>query len=132
MNVLAETLKLPAKGILNTYFKLFGSFLISGLIHYGADYTLFHNWSGISVQFFLLQAVAITCEDSVIFLAGRFGANKRTITSTLVGYVWVISWFAFSLPIWLDPIIHAGVMEEAGILKVSLILGIWRGEWMPS
>ena len=50
------------------------SFLISGLAHAAGDYILTQNFSeGKAVQFFLLQAVAITFEDAVIAIASRLG-----------------------------------------------------------
>ncbi len=90
MDFLAQALCLP-KGTFKTYFKLFGSFAISGLIHYGGDYMLFQNWSGTSMQFFILQAVAITFEDMVIALAARFGHTQQNTVFKFIGYVWVFA-----------------------------------------
>lgn len=127
-NFVADVLRLP-QGKFKTYFKLYGSFFISGLLHYAADYMLFQNWSGTSIRFFVLQAVAITFEDIAIALASRLGFNRNMLGFRVIGYVWVFAWFAFSLPIWLDPIVHAGTMDEG--VNVSLILGVWRGDWTP-
>ena len=124
----AQVLRLP-KGTFKTYFKLFGSFAISGLIHYGGDYMLFQNWSGTSMRFFVLQAVAITFEDMVIALAARFGHTQQNTVSRFIGYIWVFAWFTYSLPMWLDPIVHAGTMDDG--INVSLILGLWYGNWAP-
>ncbi|KAF8954003.1 membrane bound O-acyl transferase family-domain-containing protein [Flammula alnicola] len=128
MDFFAKVLHLP-KGTFTTYFKLFGSFFISGLIHYAGDYMLFQDWSGTSLRFFLLQAVAITFEDAIIGLAGRLGYTKPTPFFKLVGFIWVFAWFTFSIPIWIDPVVHTGAMDED--VNVSLIMGLWRGEWTP-
>ncbi|KAF8196582.1 membrane bound O-acyl transferase family-domain-containing protein [Pholiota molesta] len=130
MNFFAQILRLP-KSTFTTYFKLFGSFFISGLLHYGADYVLFQNWSGTSLRFFSLQAVAITFEDAVVALARRlgYGYQERNPLFKIIGFIWVFIWFSYSLPIWLDPILHAGTMDKG--INVSLILGLWKGEWTP-
>ena len=74
---LARAFRVP-RGKFMTYFKLFTSFFISGLIHAAADYTLHQNFSGGgSMQFFVLQAVAITFEDAIIGIASRLGYNLR-------------------------------------------------------
>jgi len=79
---------------------------------------LIQNFSGGSIQFFLLQAVGITFEDMVIALAQRLG-YKESNAFKLFGFVWVFAWFAFSLPMWLDPQMHAGVLDEG--IQVGLI-----------
>ena len=102
-NFLASALRLP-KGRFTTYFKLFTSFFISGLIHATAAYTLHQNFSqGKSVQFFFLQAVCITFEDAVIAIALRLG-YKECRAFKLIGFVWVFAWFTFCLPLYVDPI----------------------------
>ena len=73
---------------------------------------LFQNFSeGTSIQFFLLQAVGITLEDAVIALASRLG-YKESNASKLIGFAWVFAWFAFSVPMSLDPQVHAGVLDK--------------------
>ena len=117
-NFLANLLHLP-RGTLATYFKLFMAFFLSGLIHATGDYILFQNFSeGTSVRFFLLQAAGITLEDAVIALGSRLG-YKESNAFKLIGFAWVFAWFTFSMPIWLDPEVHAGLVDEG--VKVGLI-----------
>ena len=117
-NFLANGLYLP-KGMITTYFILFTAFFISGLMHATGDYMLSQNFSETtSIQFFLLQAVGITFEDAVIALAQRLG-YKESNAFKLFGFVWVFAWFAFSLPMWLDPQMHAGALDEG--IQVGLI-----------
>jgi hypothetical protein len=52
------------------------------------------------MKFFLMQAVAITCEDVIIALAERAGFSSKPIR--LMGFVWVFAWFAYPLSLWLD------------------------------
>ena len=72
---IAKKLRLP-ENTLTTCFKLFIAFFISGLIHHSAEYILHQKWAGHSMEFFLLQAVGITCEDINISLAVRAGFSS--------------------------------------------------------
>jgi len=109
-NFLARAFHVP-KGKCATYFKLFASFFISGLIHVAADYPLHQNFAGgKSLQFFILQAAAITFEDAVIGIASRL-AYKESKTFKLIGFVWAFAWFTFSLPICLEPLVRGGLVN---------------------
>jgi hypothetical protein len=66
-------------------------------------------------------------EDFVIFVAKKAGFRDGRL-ARLVGYAWTWAWFALTLPGWQMPLVRAGMMEEA--LPVSLLLGLWRGEWV--
>lgn len=128
-NFIADTLHLK-RGTFTTYFKLFTTFLFSGLIHAAGDYMLFQNISHRgTIRFFLLQAVGITFEDALIAIASHLGYRKPNAFFKLVGFTWVFAWFTFCLPVWLDPQLHAGMMDEG--VNVSVILGLTRGDWMP-
>ena len=82
------------------------------------------------MEFFLLQAVAITCEDIIISLVARAGfSSQPNRFYKLIGFV-VFTWFTYCLPIWLDEIVHAGLADDGW--NYSLILGLWRGDWAPS
>lgn len=121
-NFVATTLGLP-KNQFTTYFKLYLSFFILALFHYAGDYMLYQNWSGRSIEFCLLQAAGIIFEDAVIGIAKRFGYTTKTPLTKLIGF-WVFGWFTFCLPLWLDPNLHAGAVEQG--VNVSVILGIWK------
>ena len=68
-----------------------------------------------SFKFFLLQAVAITFEDLVVYVMkrllcrggielkpGRADESRIEMVVRIFGYFWVIMWFCLTLPIWLD------------------------------
>ena len=110
-NFFARALRLP-RGPITTYFKLFISFFISGLVHAAGDYILYQNFSqGKSIQFFILQAACITFEDAVIAIASRLG-YKECKAFKLIGFIWVFWWFTFCIPMCLDPGLRAGIMDE--------------------
>ena len=119
------------KGIFRTCFKLIIAFLVSGLIHDAAEYGLYQKWAGYSTKFFLLQAVAIICEDAVITLAIKAGfPAKPTRFVKFIGFIWVFAWFTYCLPLWVDKSVHEGTMDNG--FNYSLVLGLWRGGWTPS
>lgn len=93
------------------YIQLYTAFLISGIMHYLPEYMALRHWGGGALLFFPLQAVAITFEEGVQAVGRRLGITSSWKWKA-VGYFWVWSWFAFCLPIWQDPLLHAGVFEE--------------------
>ena len=122
---IAKQLRLQ-KGTFTTYFKLFIAFFVSGLIHEAGDYALHQKWAGYSVKFFLLQAVAITCEDAIIELAIKAGfSSKPNRFVKFIGFIWVFAWFAYSLPPWMEKSFHEGTIDR---LNYSLVLRFWHGD----
>ena len=127
---IVKQLRLP-KCTFTTCFKLFIIFFVSGLIHQSAEYIIYQKWGGHSMEFFLLQAVGIICEDIIISLAVRAGfSSKPNRFYKFIGFVWVFTWFTYCLPILVDKIVHAGLVDDG--LNFSLILGLWHGDWTPS
>ena len=74
-----------------------------------------------SFKFFLLQAVAITFDDFVIYLGKRFlphggiefksgdvGLSWVEVFARGVGFCWVLLWFCFTVPIWMCEATVAG------------------------
>ncbi|CAA7260718.1 unnamed protein product [Cyclocybe aegerita] len=109
---LAKVLHLPPKSKITTYFKLFIVLTLSAFMHLVGDYAVFHGWtrSG-ALHTFILQAVAIVLEDRFLAMARKAGF-KETQFSRCLGYVWVIVWFSFSLPYWIDPAVPVGSLED--------------------
>ena len=54
------------------------------------------------MQFFVLQAVAITFEDAIIAIASRLGYKESKAFGKLIGFIWVFAWFTFSAPMYFD------------------------------
>jgi hypothetical protein len=121
-NFLANTLHLP-RGTFTTYFKLFTTFLISGLLHAIGEHVFFQNFlEGATIQFFLLQAVGITFEDAAIGLASRLGYRESN-TFKLIGFMWVFAWFTFCMPMWLDSQVYSesGKMYQENFSLVQVL-----------
>lgn len=100
-NYAASALRLPPKSKITTYFKLFLSFFLSGFIHFLGDYMYTEALFGGAINYFVLNACAITLEDMVIALGKRAGL-RESWRWRLVGYVWVVFIFAILLPGWHD------------------------------
>ena len=99
----------------SSYTQLYVAFFVSGLIHCTGDFMVGKLLACPSLKYFLLQAVAITFEDFVIFIAKSLlrlrgielkpGEDDESWAGTVVrviGYCWVILWFCFALPVWVD------------------------------
>lgn len=106
------------------------AFFISALVHVGGDYMMLGKPGTGPFWFFILQGLAVTLETVVSKLlslpgsglAARKPRNAALSTSKdsaapkspppmwtrVVGYVWVVSWFWWSLPFIVDPGILAG------------------------
>lgn len=108
-------------GTVRTYVQLALSFAISGVMHAVAIYILpsplnisFYERSFGFFQFFMLQAAAITFEDFVSFCTRRvLGAGfMQSRWRKLISYAWVVSWFGYSLPYFLDIMLRMKSMES--------------------
>ena len=129
VDFIAKQLRLQ-KGSFRTTLKLFMAFFVTGFIHYAAEYVLYPKWAGHSMEFFLLQPVAMTFERTIITLATKAGFSPEpTRFVKFIGFVWVFAWFTYCLPLWLDKVIHSGAMDNG--LNYSLVLRLWHGEWRP-
>lgn len=110
---------------LSSYTQLYTAFFVSGLIHLGADYTVMRHLTIFSPRFFLLQAVAITLEDFIQWCT-KSARSKIGWTSKAVGYLWVIVWFTWSGPLWVDYMSKNGQSsQDAGAVFGKLLEG-WR------
>ena len=77
-----------------------------------------------SCRFFLLQAVAITLEDFITYVAkrlllkrgielkpGRVGESWAETTVRVIGYSWVTLWLCLTIPSWQDGYSVAGIND---------------------
>ncbi|KAF8149479.1 membrane bound O-acyl transferase family-domain-containing protein [Crassisporium funariophilum] len=109
---LARKLHLPKKSKFTTYFKLVVVFFMSGVLHFGGDYAVTQDWtqSG-AIKCFVLQAAIIMFEDGFLALARRAGLTRPMWLTKIIGYLWVISCLAYTLPYWSDQGLRLGYME---------------------
>jgi len=124
-NFFTRKLHLPPTSKFTKLIKIYIAFLISGLFHYGGDAILLQDPTKTgAIQFFLLQAAAITFETIVFALARKAGlpGSVPRIFIRLLGYLWVIVWMAFSLPLWVDPLYRYGLPDTT----FSPMVWMWR------
>ncbi|KAJ7490131.1 membrane bound O-acyl transferase family-domain-containing protein [Mycena galericulata] len=128
----ARTLGLRKGTNASAYVQLYTAFFLSAALHILSDYRMHRSLaqSG-SLLFFAMQPVAITLEDFVFFVARRMGVKPAAAWRWL-GYLWVSAWFLCVYSPWLTPMVHGRLMEDALNSRVSVILGIWKGQWNQS
>jgi hypothetical protein len=94
------------------------AFLISGLLHYRADYLMGVPCSeNGALLFFMLHHSAIMLEDAVQPIVSTI--LPRRILRAL-GYVWVAAFFIWSTPPWMYPGNRLGI-DPAALLPVRLV-----------
>jgi len=63
------------------------------------------------IAFFMLQPVAITVEDLVVYLGKKSGIKESRLTSA-IGSFWTIAWFTYSLRFGFAFFANASVLAE--------------------
>lgn len=100
-------LRLRRKSYESFAVQLHTAFLISGFLHQLQEYSVTRRWAHGSMLFFYSQVGAISLEQGIITVGKRL--HFPDIVGRLVGYFWVLGWFTFILPLWLDPMTRAGM-----------------------
>ena len=116
--VVTKVLHCPRGKPYTTFVFLNTVFLTSGLIHIGGEYMMLGRLGLGAFQFAVLQGLAVSAEtivSNVLRLSGSSLASPRKaalptpkLWTRIVGYVWVLSWFWWSLPFMVGPGIPAG------------------------
>ncbi|KAF9047545.1 membrane bound O-acyl transferase family-domain-containing protein [Panaeolus papilionaceus] len=127
---IASKMGLRVKGTIKSFTQTLIVFFISGLVHHTGDYMAL-NRSGGSFVFFMLQSLAIIVEGAAIQLGRKAKLDSWVPTGVwkALGYLWVLTWFSYTLPIMVDPLLRVGFFEDG--LSFSVILGLLRGTWSP-
>jgi len=82
------------------------------------------NTSG-TLAFFMMQVPAVLLEKMLIYVARQLGIRKANWVTYLVGYVWVYSWCAISLPYWIDMHIQRGYWDTP-LERYGPLMMAWR------
>ncbi|KAJ7430934.1 membrane bound O-acyl transferase family-domain-containing protein [Mycena galericulata] len=126
---ISRLMPLPPQSDITMAVETCAAFLLSGIVHYfGETVVLGRHFRSGSLVFFGIQPVAFALENLVASLAHRSGVIHHRI-ATILGYVWTATWFAWVVPFMQDPLIAAGETLSRYI-KVSLVMGVWRGTWV--
>ena len=135
-------LKFPPGTNRSSCAKLYVAFFISGLVHFGGDFILEKRLVYRSFVFFLLQAVVITLEGFVFYIAKRLlwregvelklgtaGESWVAAAVRVFGYCWVTIWFCLTLPVWADGVHAAGVSTGNRGPITRFLLDAWK-QWV--
>ena len=122
---LVRILRIPRGTNLSSYTQLYVSFVISGLFHALMTYNLpgtnslpFEYSFMLAFKFFVMQAMAIQFEDTVLAICRRVRktpASENQIFGRVFGYLWVISWFWFSLGWGGDALLKSNMMRVSDV-----------------
>jgi hypothetical protein len=99
------------------YTKLYIGFLMSATMHAFGGMVAAHKDTG-DFRFFIMQAFAITAEDIVIAIAKKLGYRGSQL-GKVVGYLWVVAWFTWSLRDWTAGKIDIGSYRLPGLVLYS-------------
>ncbi|RDW66633.1 hypothetical protein BP5796_09382 [Coleophoma crateriformis] len=106
-NLIADNiLRLPKKGIIQRYTKIYLGFGISGLLHiYGDRAAGIPPSESTAVQYFLLNATGILIEDAAkaiyhLAVTDRGLAERPPLWQKVVGYLWTMFYLSLITPPW--------------------------------
>ena len=123
----------------SSYTQLYVVFFLSGAIHTSGDFMFQKRLTFGTLKYFLLQAVAITFEDFVIYVAKRLlrsvgirlkpgKPDQSWVEAVLraMGYCWVILWFCWALPVRMDEnrVVGFNNVDKGPIAR--FILDAWK------
>ena len=134
-------LKFPRGTNWSSYTQLYIAFFLSALIHFSGDFMFEKRLVYRSFKFFLLQAVAITVEDFVIYSTkrllhwrgielklGKADESWAEAVLRVIGYCWVTLWFCFTVPMILDELNTFGVSSADRGTMTQFLLDTWK-QW---
>ena len=120
----------------SNYTQVYLAFFLCGMLHWAGNVAVDSTsmWPG-TMQFFMGQAVGITLEDFVVWVAEPFVIKTRRQSGMdlhpfwrYLGYAWVALWFGLTAPYFLDDVTLIGLMAERP--GVSLVQGLAEGRWI--
>ncbi|KAJ6535980.1 hypothetical protein DFH09DRAFT_1179282 [Mycena vulgaris] len=122
-----DILRLKPGTVLANNVARFAGFYTSGLIHsFGFHGTLKHHWADLA--FYVWQAAGIGLEEWCMQVAPIHPTSR----TRLLGYLWTLAWFACTLPEYTDHQFGATVEAGCNNFRVSVIMGLWKGQWLLS
>ncbi|EKG10411.1 Cytochrome P450 [Macrophomina phaseolina MS6] len=105
-------LRLPEKGLIARYVKIYVAFLSTAACHHLGAY-LISRTHGDMYWLWLSQATVIMLEDFVIWLGKKAGVRDSALIRS-VGFVWTYTWLSgnLTLPIASGIALHAGAARD--------------------
>lgn len=131
-------LKFPRGTNLSSYTQLYVAFFLSALFHTFGETIHERRMTYRNLKFFLLQAVGITFEDFIVYVAKRLLVQRGIKPNAgkadggwvhaavrVIGYCWLLLWFCLTLPVWVDEFSVAG----SGNVDRGPIARFLAGKW---
>ena len=135
-------LRFPRGSNRSSYTQLYFAFFLSAILHLSGDFMLEKRVVYRSFKFFLLQAVAITFEDLVIYIANgllrRRGVELKPgkadgwlvgVAARAIGYCWTTLWFCLTVPVLLDELNVLGFCSTDRKPISRFLLNKWN-QWV--
>ena len=97
--IIHRVLRLPHRGLVQRYAKVFWSFAVSGVLHVTNDIALGIplSESG-AMSFFLLQGCGFVLEDSVQAVWRGYFETETGSFARMAGYVWTALYLSWTAP----------------------------------
>ncbi|KAF2772447.1 hypothetical protein EJ03DRAFT_204302 [Teratosphaeria nubilosa] len=125
---IAKALGLKKGSLASKYFQLYTCFLFSGLVHLWLSYVATRKSNG-EMLFFMLQPMAISVEDFVIWCYGVVvGTGKANRSWRVLGYVWVLAWFSWSLTLWVPALLEQRIQPGSPRDHIAVMRAYKRAE----
>ena len=134
-------LKFPRGTNRSAYAQLYVGLFLSGVLHCPGDFMAMRRMGYRSIKFFLLQAVIITFEDFVIYLAkrllrrggiefkpGQADKSWAEVVVRVIGYCWVTLCACLTFPVFLDGLGAAGWSNTDRGPITKFLLNEWK-QW---
>ena len=134
-----KLLKFPRGTNRSSCTQLYLAFFLSALVHFSGEFMFERRLVSRSFRFFFLQALAITLEDFFISTAkrlllrcgiklepGKTDESWAEAALRVVGYCWVVLWFCWTSPVWMDENSIAGFNSDDVGPIAQLVLDTWR------
>lgn len=131
--------KFPRGTNRSSYTQLYVAFFLSAVFHFAGEFTYERRIVSRSFKFFMLQALAITLEDFVIYISKRLllqaglkfnpgKANESWAEAAVrvMGYCWVVLWFCATLPIYVDEASARGFYKSDRGLTARFLSDAWQ------
>ncbi|GAA5873917.1 hypothetical protein JCM16303_002629 [Sporobolomyces ruberrimus] len=121
-------LRLSPTSPISAFTSAFFAFFLSALLHAFSAFVMNRTGTG-SLKFFSIQPFGILLELVVGHLSRKSFPDLSKRVTMVVGFAWTATWLVYWAPYFIDELVQAGFWE-LDAAPVSLVRGLWKGEWL--
>ena len=115
----------PQSTIGRALVKLLTAFFVSSIVHYLIDCVALQRLDQFGAfKFWMAQAFVIPLESVFIHSFRNTGIPVPSWAARVTGYCWVLAWFSATVPLWSEPVIRAGFVEDGVHPQAIVNLGM--------